>query len=43
MNEINSIGAIDRTNLSEQSKFRLDQISRIENYFIEESNQRKSY
>ena len=43
MNEINSIGAIDRTNLSEQSKFRLDEISRIENYFIEESNQRKSY
>ena len=43
MNEINSIGAIDRTDLSEQSKFRLDEISRIENYFIEESNQRKSY
>ena len=43
MNKINSIGAIDRTNLSEQSKFRLDEISRIENYFIEESNQRKSY
>ena len=43
MNKINSIGAIDRTNLSEQSKFRLDEISRIENYFVEESNQRKSY
>ena len=43
MNKINSIGAINRTNLSEQSKFQLDEISRIENYFIEESNQRKSY
>ena len=37
----NSIGAIDKTNLSEQTKFRLDEISKIENYFIEEINQRK--
>ena len=29
-------------NLSEQTKFRLDEISKIENYFIEEINQRKS-
>ena len=36
MDEINKI------NLSEQTKFRLDEISRIENYFIEEINQRKS-
>ena len=36
MNEINKI------NLSEQTKFRLDEISKIENYFIEEINQRKS-
>ena len=35
MNEINKI------NLSEQTKFRLDEISKIENYFIEEINQRK--
>ena len=37
MDEINKI------NLSEQTKFRLDEISKIENYFIKEINQRKSY
>ena len=42
MNKSNSIEAIDRTDLSEQTKFRLDQISKIENYFHEEINQRKS-
>ena len=42
MNECNSIGAIDKTDLSEQKKFRLDEISKIENYFIKEINQRKS-
>ena len=42
MNKSNSIEAIDRTDLSEQTKFRLDEISKIENYFIEEINQRKS-
>ena len=36
MDEINKI------NLSEQTKFRLDELSKIENYFIEEINQRKS-
>ena len=36
MNEISKI------NLSDQRKFRLDEISKIENYFIEEINQRKS-
>ena len=36
MDEINKIS------LSEQTKFRLDEISKIENYFIEEINQRKS-
>ena len=41
MNKCNSIEAIDKTNLSEQTKFRLDEISKIENYFIEEINQRK--
>ena len=39
MNKINTIEAIDETDLSE---FRLDEISKIENYFIEEINQRKS-
>ena len=42
MNKSNSIEAIDWTDLSEQTKFRLDQISKIENYFIKEINQRKS-
>ena len=41
MNKSNSIGAIDKTDLSEQTKFRLDEISKIENYFIKEINQRK--
>ena len=41
MNKSNSIGAIDKTDLSEQTKFRLGEISKIENYFIEEINQRK--
>ena len=34
---------IDKVNLSEQTKFRLDEMSKIENYLIEEINQRKSY
>ena len=41
MNKSNSIEAIDKTDLSEQTKFRLDEISKIENYFIKEINQRK--
>ena len=41
MNKSNSIKLIDRTDLSEQTKFRLDEISKIENYFHEEINQRK--
>ena len=42
MNKSFSIGAIGKTDLSEQTKFRLDEISKIENYFIEVINQRKS-
>ena len=42
MNKCNSIEAIDKTDLSEETKFRLDEISKIENYFIEEISQRKS-
>ena len=42
MNGSNSIEAIDRTNLAEQTIFRLDEISKIENYFNQEINQRKS-
>ena len=39
MNKCNSIEAIDKTKLTNQTKFRLDE---IENYFIEQINQRKS-
>ena len=42
MNESNCIETIDKTNLTNQIKFRLDEISKTENYFIEEINQRKS-
>ena len=42
MNKSNSIEAIDKTNLTNQTKFRLDEISKIENYFVKEINQRKS-
>ena len=42
MNKSNSIEAIDKANLSEQTKFRLDEISKIENCFVKEINQRKS-
>ena len=40
MNERNSIEAIDKINLTNQTKFGLDKISKIENYFIEDINQR---
>ena len=42
MNKCNSIEATDTTNLTNQTKFQLDEISKIENYFIEEIHQRKS-
>ena len=42
MNECNSIETIHRTNLTEQTKIRLNKITDIENYFHEEINQRKS-
>ena len=41
MNKRNSIEAIDKADLSEQTKFLLDEIGKIENYFIQETNQRK--
>ena len=34
---------IDQTKLSDQTRFRLCKIKKIENYFIDEINQRKSY
>ena len=41
MNECKSFKT-DKTNLTEQTKFRLDEISKTENHFYEEINQRKS-
>ena len=43
MNKCNSVKPIDKTSLTEQTKFRLDKINKIENYFREEISQRKSY
>ena len=40
--ECNSLETIDKTVLSEQTKFRLSEIIGIENYFYQEINQRKS-
>ena len=40
--EWNSIKTIDRTNLTELTKIRLNKITEIENYFHEEISQRKS-
>ena len=42
MNENNSVEAIDKINLNEQTKFRLSEIIGIEKYFHQEINQRKS-
>ena len=42
MNKNNSLETINKTDLSEQAKFWLDEISKTEDYFIEEINQRKS-
>ena len=43
MNKCNSIEIIDKTILSEQTKFRISEIIGIESYFYQEINQRKSY
>ena len=42
MNKSNSVKLIERTNLTEQTIFRLDKISEIEYYFYQEIDQRKS-
>ena len=34
MNKSKSIELVDKTDISEQTKFRLDEISKIENYFM---------
>ena len=41
MDECNYI-EIDKTNLTDQTKYRLNEITKIEYFFIEEINQRKS-
>ena len=41
MNESNFIEKIGKTKLTEQTKIRLDKITKIENYFHQEINQRK--
>ena len=41
MNESNSIKTIDRTKLTNQTNFRLNEISKIENYFNKEIKQRR--
>ena len=41
MNKFSSIETIDRTNLTNQTKFRLNEISKIENYFNQEIKERK--
>ena len=40
--ECNSVKTIGRTNLTNQTKFRLNEISKIKKYFNKEVNQRKS-
>ena len=42
MNKSYSIETIDKINLTNQTKFRLNEINKIEKYFIEEINQRRS-
>ena len=42
MNKSDAIELIDTTNLTEQTKIRLNKITEIENYFHEEISQRKS-
>ena len=41
MDESNSVKAIDRTSVTEQTKIRLNKITEIKNYFYEEISQRK--
>ena len=43
MNENNSIETINKINLTEQTKFRLSEISGIQSYFYQEIDERKSY
>ena len=42
MNESYSVETIDRTNLTDQTKFKLNEISKIQNYFKQKIKERKS-
>ena len=42
MNERYSVETIDRTNLTDQTKFKLNEISKIQNYFKQKIKERKS-
>ena len=42
MNKSNFVESIDRTNLTEKIKIRLNKIAEIENYFYQKINRRKS-
>ena len=42
MNESYSVETIDRTNLTDQTKFKLNEISKIQNYFEQKIKERKS-
>ena len=41
MNKVSSIKKIEWTNLTDQTRFRLNEISKIENYFNQEIKERK--
>ena len=41
MSESNSVETVDRANLTNQTKLRLNEISKIENYFNQEIKERK--
>ena len=41
INESNSIQNNDKAHLTDQAKFRLNEISKIENYFNQETKERK--
>ena len=41
INKVSSIEIIDRTNLTDRKKFRLNEISKIEKYFNQEIKERK--
>ena len=41
MNKVSSIEIINRTNLTDQTKFRLNEINKIESYFNQQIKERK--